>query len=56
MDKNYPDVGALVLDDNSTDQTRAILEYISQRTSRLKTYDGEVLPSGWLGKHGPAIN
>ena len=49
--QNYPDFEVLVLDDNSTDQTRAILEQISQQASRLIIHDGEALPSGWLGKH-----
>lgn len=49
--QDYPDFEVLVLDDNSTDQTRAILEQISQQASRLKIHDGETLPTGWLGKH-----
>ena len=49
--QNYPNFEVLVLDDNSTDQTRAILEQISQQASRLIIHDGEALPSGWLGKH-----
>ena len=49
--QNYPDFEVLVLDDNSTDQTRAILEQISQQASRLKIHNGETLPAGWLGKH-----
>jgi len=49
--QNYPDFEILVLNDHSTDQTRTILEQISQRDPRLKFYDGETLPSGWLGKH-----
>ena len=49
--QNYPDFEVIVLNDHSTDQTRAILEQISQHDPRLKFYDGEALPSGWLGKH-----
>jgi len=49
--QNYPHFEVLVLDDNSTDRTRVILEQIAQQTSRLKIHDGEILPSGWLGKH-----
>jgi chlorobactene glucosyltransferase len=49
--QDYPDFEVLVLDDNSTDQTRAILEAISQRDMRLHILQGKPLPSGWLGKH-----
>lgn len=49
--QNYPDFEILVLNDHSTDQTRAILKQMAQREPRLKFYDGETLPSGWLGKH-----
>jgi len=49
--QNYPDFEVLVLDDNSTDQTRAILEQVSRQPSVLKIHDGEALPPGWLGKH-----
>jgi chlorobactene glucosyltransferase len=49
--QDYPDFEVLVLDDNSTDQTRPILEAISQRDPRLHILQGEPLPSGWLGKH-----
>jgi chlorobactene glucosyltransferase len=49
--QNYPDFEVIVLNDNSTDQTRTILEQLSSRELRLKIYDGESLPSGWLGKH-----
>ncbi len=49
--QNYPDYEILVLDDNSTDQTRAILERISLQDSRLKICAGESLPQNWLGKH-----
>jgi len=49
--QHYPDFEVLVLDDNSTDQTGAILENISQHNPRLKIFRGEALPAGWLGKH-----
>jgi len=49
--QNYPDFEILVLDDNSTDRTRAILEQMSQRNPYLKVSSGEPLPAGWLGKH-----
>jgi len=49
--QDYLDFEVLVLDDNSTDETRAILEQIALRDSRLKIIHGTVLPSNWLGKH-----
>jgi len=49
--QNYPDFEVLALNDNSTDQTRAILEQMSRQPSSLKIHDGEALPPGWLGKH-----
>lgn len=49
--QDYPDFEVLVLDDNSADQTRPILEAISQRDPRLHILQGKPLPSGWLGKH-----
>lgn len=49
--QNYPDFEVLVLDDDSTDQTRVILEGLAQHDPRLKVYTGEPLPIGWLGKH-----
>jgi chlorobactene glucosyltransferase len=49
--QDYPDFEVLVLDDNSTDRTRPILEAISQRDPRLRVLQGEPLPPGWLGKH-----
>src|SRR5512143_2443263 len=38
--QDYPDFEVLVLDDNSTDQTRPILEAISQRDPRLHLLQG----------------
>lgn len=49
--QRYPDFEVLVLNDNSTDQTGAILEQISRRDARLTVLDGQKPPSGWLGKH-----
>ena len=49
--QEYPDFEVLVLNDNSTDGTSAILKQISKRDARLRVFDGETPPSGWLGKH-----
>ncbi|MEO5887481.1 MAG: glycosyltransferase [Anaerolineales bacterium] len=49
--QQYPDFEVLVLNDHSTDQTGTILERISTHDPRLEVWDGDALPSGWLGKH-----
>lgn len=41
----------LILDDNSTDATRAIAESYAAKESRIKIISGKELPSGWLGKN-----
>ncbi|WP_117161755.1 glycosyltransferase family 2 protein [Paraliobacillus sp. X-1268] len=40
----------LVLNDHSTDQTKAILEQIMIKQSRVKVVEGVALPLGWMGK------
>jgi hypothetical protein len=42
------DIELIVMDDGSTDTTRAILEAIAD--SRLRVAEGGVLPAGWSGK------
>jgi len=49
--QNYPDFEILVLDDHSTDETRAILLELADTDVRLRLLDGLSLPPGWLGKH-----
>jgi chlorobactene glucosyltransferase len=49
--QKYPAFELIVLDDQSTDGTRAILEGIRKEDPRLRILSGEPLPSGWLGKH-----
>jgi chlorobactene glucosyltransferase len=49
--QHYPAFEIIVLDDLSTDETRAILEDVRKVNPRLKILDGQPLPSGWLGKH-----
>lgn len=49
--QDYPDFEILVLDDQSQDRTREILEGISRQTGRVRILDGTPLPEGWLGKH-----
>jgi chlorobactene glucosyltransferase len=51
LSQDYPDFEVLVLDDQSTDRTRAILESLAGDDSRLKVLDGQPLEIGWLGKN-----
>ncbi|MDQ6654296.1 MAG: glycosyltransferase family 2 protein [Verrucomicrobiota bacterium] len=46
-----PKAEVVVLDDNSTDQTFAIVTSIAQREPRLRVLRGEPLPAGWIGKN-----
>jgi chlorobactene glucosyltransferase len=45
--KNYE---ILVLNDNSTDNTAAILERIAEEDERVKIFNGATLPDDWYGK------
>ena len=47
MYKNYE---ILVLNDNSTDNTAAILERIAAEDSRVRVFTGKPLPEDWYGK------
>jgi chlorobactene glucosyltransferase len=49
--QDYKDFEIIVLNDNSTDQTGAILERLSKEYSCLKVIKGTPLPKGWLGKN-----
>jgi chlorobactene glucosyltransferase len=49
--QEYAAFTVMVLDDHSTDSTRAILEAIQKEHPELQIMDGSALPSGWLGKH-----
>ncbi|MBM3145983.1 MAG: glycosyltransferase [Chloroflexi bacterium] len=49
--QDYPDFEALVVDDHSTDGTRAIVARLAAKDKRLRLLHGESLPVGWLGKH-----
>ena len=47
-----PEVGeVIVIDDQSTDRTRAILIELAERISKLRMLTTETLPSGWVGKN-----
>lgn len=49
--QDYPDFEVLVLDDESTDRTRSILESLAAGDGRLQVLAGRPLESGWLGKN-----
>lgn len=49
IDQTHPHLQILVLDDGSTDGTRAILDAFD--TPRLRVIPGAPKPDGWLGKH-----
>ncbi len=49
--QNYPDFQLLVLDDESTDGTRAVLESLAAADPRLRVLAGRPLEPGWLGKN-----
>ena len=48
---DYPTFEVLVLDDQSSDNTRSILETLSRAHSRIKVLDGDPPPSGQVGKN-----
>jgi chlorobactene glucosyltransferase len=41
----------IILDDNSTDNTRRIAEQYSVKDKRIQVVSGKELPAGWLGKN-----
>ena len=48
--QDYPNFEILVLDDNSTDGTAAIVNEMAAKDSRINLYFGEPLPDDWAGK------
>lgn len=46
----YPRLEVLLLDDNSTDDTKKLLQVAIGEDSRFKILDGKPLPAGWSGK------
>jgi chlorobactene glucosyltransferase len=49
--QDYPNFEVLILDDQSTDRTRQIIEDLSRSDPRLQVLDGQPLQPGWLGKN-----
>jgi chlorobactene glucosyltransferase len=48
--QDYPNFEILVLDDNSSDDTAAIVEQIVAKDSRIQLLRGNPLPEDWAGK------
>ena len=48
--QDYPNIEILVLDDNSSDNTSAVVEKFAKKDNRIKLYHGKPLKNGWLGK------
>jgi len=49
--QNLSDFEVIVMDDNSTDETGAILSRLQDADGRLRVIKGTNLPEGWLGKN-----
>lgn len=49
--QDYPNLEIFVLDDDSADNTAAIVQEFSSRDPRVKLITGRPLPTGWLGKN-----
>ena len=48
--QDYPNFEILVLDDNSSDNTAAIVRQIASGDERIRLLNGEPLPESWAGK------
>lgn len=48
--QDYPNFEILVLDDNSSDDTAAIVRRIASGDNRIRLINGKPLPKGWAGK------
>ncbi|MFC1919424.1 glycosyltransferase [Chloroflexota bacterium] len=48
--QDYPNFEIIVLDDNSSDDTAAIVERMSKIDPRVRLLRGKPLPKGWAGK------
>lgn len=49
--QDYPNFELIVLDDNSTDDTRTLAQQASANHPRFTLISGQALPDGWLGKN-----
>ncbi|MFA7288579.1 MAG: glycosyltransferase family 2 protein [Melioribacteraceae bacterium] len=51
LSQTYKELKITVLNDNSTDRTKEIVEEYTNRHSNINLIEGEALPQGWLGKN-----
>ncbi|MGF1533510.1 MAG: glycosyltransferase [Bernardetiaceae bacterium] len=51
LDQAYPHIELLILDDNSEDETAAVVARFAQTDARVRLLAGKPLPKGWLGKN-----
>ena len=51
LNQDYPNLNITILNDDSTDDTQAILEEIASHDPRVTIIAGDSLPSGWTGKN-----
>ena len=49
-DQNYPDVRVVVVDDQSEDESPAILRELAARYGNLRVVEAPARPAGWCGK------
>lgn len=49
--QDYENYELIIVDDNSDDTTFEIAESYARKNERIKIYQGEPLPDGWLGKN-----
>ncbi len=50
QNQDYPNFEILVLDDNSSDDTVGIVQRMASADERIRLFQSEPLPEGWVGK------
>jgi chlorobactene glucosyltransferase len=50
LNQTYENYEILIIDDNSTDRTREILQELAAENKRVRVFRGKPLPEGWFGK------
>ena len=49
-DLDYPELEIILIDDRSTDGTRAVVRDLARQDNRIRVVEIDTLPAGWLGK------
>ena len=49
-DLDYPELEIILIDDRSTDGTRAVVRELARQDNRIRVVEVDTLPPGWLGK------